>query len=149
LLQILAGGHRATVICRELLATLQHLALELFADNCKRARRLQSELPGNHLSESNQGTLALIVAFSPYYPSNSCAVCSALVDFPDRFARPQQICARYDNSLARSQTFENRYLAAGQRAGPDWNRLGDRSAGLLLGCIDEITVASRIVHQSV
>src|SRR5262249_51743490 len=66
LLQILAGGRQGRVICRELLATLQRLALESFADNCKRARRLQSELPGNHLSDSNQWGLTLIDAFSSY-----------------------------------------------------------------------------------
>jgi hypothetical protein len=60
----------------------------------------------------------------------------ALVDFPDRFARPQKICAGHDNSLAGSQSVENRYLTAGQRAGPDWNRLGERSARLLLGCVN-------------
>src|SRR5262245_25656528 len=75
--------------------------------------------------------------------------CSALVDFSNRFAWTQQICAGYDYSLARSQSVENQYLAAGQWAGPDCERLGDRSALLLLSCVDEVTIADRIVYQSV
>src|SRR5262245_47375454 len=75
--------------------------------------------------------------------------CSALLDFSNRFAWTQQICAGYDYSLARSQSVENQYLAAGQWAGPDCESLGDRSAPLELSCVDEIAVASRIVHQGI
>src|SRR5262249_28611938 len=76
-------------------------------------------------------------------------VFSVLLDFPNRFAWPQQICAGHDDSLSWGQTVENQYLAAGQQTGPDWNRLCHRSPRLLLGCVDEIMVASRIAHQSV